>query len=1227
MRKAVLRVWFKGGVLAGVALGFPLLAQAASVDLTVNDVVATAAYHYTDTAALHTVTIGNRGPEAATNAVLTFNNPKSAGTAVAWNTQVTCTPSGGAVCPASYALDSTKAILTATVPSVPMGGQLVFSIPAPIQTDLNCACVLALVEKASSTATVTASAADTELAPATNVSNAAYAVNNPRIDYGLSISDPVVAPIAGTPDSLYTYTVTLRNNSVVAEPLSVYLNAQYAQGTATAAPGNQYFASPQSTGTSNPTVTCVSGAGGASCAGLTVSSDNVSYAGMPPGSSVTFKVSLVVGAPACTDPTKGGKAGDNRQVSLSGSVSPFANVVSNGVTTRVNGLYENTGTDADNAASQTSNVPAALCDSGDLLVQSIVNSGTQTYGPNAPFSLTASYGNGAGSPNGATNASLVFHVAWPAAGLSLNAAPGSCTPSGGALCPTSWVLSADKTTLTGVAPLMPPNSTLQVNFTGTTGQGTQSVCGPLYLTAQADIVPPVTYADTNYDPTANPPYTTGTQTKGNNAYQLQPQANVGVSCVPNFDLEVQKSGPYQDAAATVGLATAKPGDWIYFKSVVTLLPGSAPLTQYTISDQLNYWSNPQYTSTSQLFPFWVGNVPAYQIPSATVKGVMMIGKPGDPPGLPTFMKSSTDTSGDSGVRCVASNGATCPDTVRGSTFGYPSNSGFPSWSLGPENWTNGQPVWPAGGALTLIYAYRMPPLTGAVSCVTSDKLSYPRNIMSVGGTPTPIGTESNTANNRVTVPFDMLNLPLCEAAVSLTKKANVTAMPANGKVVYTLVMTNTSAVDVDVPRLREIFQDAGIDQGVTATIACGAPTGGALCPSFTPLQGMRYTNNGATSVPTTGAENILSQQRPDFDFSWGTPGSKTLPAGGSVTFTVTVQYPGTQTSATNAAFASPDASAQAQFATVRAATYLSSGTSPILLVNKDVSPKQPAPGSTVTYTVDLLNANSVAATGLSFTDAMDASLQATNPAGYGNLSCRPLTAADGQLVAPLGAATCPAFTSNASGITGTLDLPGNSGLRLTYTAIASPTGAVSVPNTAALRSSATARGTGDGSSQANFDVLPPLPDMTSKISPIANADNMVPGASVTASVTFNNIGTAAGLNVVPTLKLAPGMTGITVSNGGVYDPATGLVTWPTIGSFAPNAPVTYTVSFSMPGGALTLASNITATNEPSQMLANNTDSLPLRAPVPAPVPTLEAGAMTLLTLLMLAAAARRRRQH
>ncbi|WOP15445.1 hypothetical protein [Ottowia sp. SB7-C50] len=1115
--------------LAGTAL-------AASVDLTVNDTVSKAVYNYTETTA-HTVTIGNRGPGTATNAVLTFNNPKSATAAVAWNTQVTCTASGGAVCPASYTLDATQAILTGTVPTLPMGAQLVLSIPAPIVTQTDClgspgnggGCPpLPLVEKVVSTATITVGAGDTEVAAGTNISTANYAVNNPRIDYGLTIGNPVITPIAGTPDSLYTYTVTMRNNSTMAEHLTASFNTQFAQGTATAPPsGQQPFSNPVNPPTPNPSVTCISGTG-ASCANASVRTDypSISYVNMPAGSTLTLQVSLVVGAPLCTDPTQGGKASDTRQVDLMGYIGSY--VVANN--TYYTSPPENTGTSADNQVTQTTQPAAAVCKSGDLLVQSIVNSGTATYNPNAPFALTASYANGAGSPDPAANVPLVFHVTWPTTGISLDAAPASCTPSGGAVCPTSWVLSADKTTLTGLAPSMPANSTLAVNFTGTTGADITTVCKAQFLFAQADIVPPGTYKDTNYNltwPASN--YQTGQQTKGNNAYQLQPVANVGVPCSANYDLEAQKSGPFKNADATVGVAALNPGDWVYFKSVVTLLPGSVPLTQYNIQDNLSYYNTVTRSGwTYSSAPWSPDRADAYAWPTTSDPG-MMTAKPGDPASLPLRIQSPGQAAASSGLRCVATGGATCPDTVTG----YFPGSNY--WNLQAEDWKNGQPQWPAGGKLTFIYSYRVPPLTGQVTCVPSDRLSYPNNQMTVNGTPTPLGYDSTKANNTVNVPFDMVNLPVCGASASLTKTADVTTIPANGKVTYTLVLTNTSGANIDVPRLIDTFEYGGIDQGVTATISCGSPTLNAKCPTFTPLQGTRYTSNGATTAPTTVADNpnnSWSTRRPDFDFSWGTPGSNTLPAGASLTFTVTAQYPGTQTFTYNIAVARPDASANAQFAPVSANAFLNTSKSPTLVVNKDVSPKQPLPGATVTYTVDLINPNATAATGLSFSDAMDAALQAANPAGYANLACRPLTAADGQLSGAVGAATCPTFTSNAAGITGTLDLPANSGLRLTYTAIASPTGGVSAPNTASLRSSASVRGTGDGSSQANFQVLPPLPDLTSKIAPIANASSIPPGTSVTVSVTFDNVGQAAAVNAVPTLQLAPGLTGVTPSNGG-----------------------------------------------------------------------------------------------
>ena len=75
-----------------------------------------------------------------------------------------------------------------------------------------------------------------------------------------------------------------------------------------------------------------------------------------------------------------------------------------------------------------------------------------------------------------------------------------------------------------------------------------------------------------------------------------------------------------------------------------------------------------------------------------------------------------------------------------------------------------------------------------------------------------------------------------------------------------------------------------------------------------------------------------------------------------------------------------------------------------------------------------------------------------------------------------------------------------------------------------------------------------------------------PGTTVTLTLTTANAGPGTALNVVPTLKLAPNLPAAAVNvgtSGGTYDPATGLVTFPAIPSFANGATNTYVVTFTM----------------------------------------------------------------
>ncbi len=1220
--------------LACLALAGPALA--AQVDLVVNNTVAKAVYSYADVTA-HTVNIENRGPAGATNAVLTFTNPPSANTPVAWNTQVTCTASGGAVCPSSYALDATKTTLTATVPSVPVGGQLALSIPAPIYLDLSCgmgcfpspisasAYTIKPFVTAVSTASVAAGAGDTDLIPATNSATASYGINNPTIDYSVALSN-IGSPqqISSAGDTRRTFQATVTNLSSVVNSVNLGFGVSLDQGTGTLSTTSPYFAAvpPAQQAVVFEAINCVGSTGGASCASATQNGNGaVTIIGMPPQSTVTFTVSMVLGAPLCTDSTKGGQVGDYRSSTLTASVGSDLN---NSAGTNGTGLMPNTGNWANHYANAPAvQIAAPLCKRGDLLVQSIVNAGATTYGPNKPFAVTVTYANGLSSPDGAAQVPLKFQASWPTAGMVLADTPSSCVASNGAECPTSW--TKDGLTMTGVAPVMPPNSSIVVTYTGTTGADDTQVCRPSSLASYADIIPPSSYSDTDYDPNAYPPYRYGTPTKGNNAYALGLQADIGVSCGPSFDLQTQKSGPFSDNAATVPVTVVKPGDWIYFRSKVTLLTDSSPLITYQIVDSLGYIP-PGYTSTRGDLAYADGSYPRLYVTNGTAQNpIGLAEKPGDPPSLMS-LQSVSNPSRPSGVRCAASNGAVCPTYINFFVTSAQRNYNVSQWEAYSQFSYVGQaPQWPQGGELEFIYSYRVPPLVDGVTCRPGGPNPLTgQNRTSAIGTPTPMGFERSPDNNAAQVQFKLDQLPGCsDAKVQLTKTSNPTYMPSDGKVRYTVVLSNPSTVAIDVPQLQDVLTP-GIDQGIPVSYVGCTPASNAICPAYTPQQGVRHGPDGTNLGPTTIGAGMTA--RYDFDFAWGSPGSATLPPGSSVSFVFDVQYPPNLAIADNKATVHPDASAKVGFPVVSATKQMgnSSGPTP-LLVNKDVVPKQAVPGATVTYTVDLINPSATdQLTGLTFTDAMDASLKTSNPAGYGGLTCRPLTAADNQLSGTVGAATCPTFTSDASGITGKVDLPANSGLRLVYTAIAPPAGAVSVPNVAALRYHPLARSSEDGASQANFGMPVPSPDLTSKIAPIPNAGSRVAGQPVPVSVTYDNIGQAAAVNAVPTLQLAPGLTGVSASNGGVYNSATGLITWPVIPSFAVGAPVTYTVSFIMPSATVSMRSDISSDNELQATLANNPDTAAVASP--APIPTLDAWALMALTMLMLGALARRQRR-
>ena len=1221
-------------------------AMAASVDLTINSEPSKASFNYTEPA-VHTVVIGNRGPETATNAQLTFSNPISTGSTVAWNTRVTCTASGGAVCPANYTLDFNATRLTATIPSIPLGGQLTLSVPAAIYTNL--ANPPSTFPITTSTSRINASSADTELEPATNVAVANYRVHGigggTPVDYSVTSTPFTTTPISGTSNTKVTSLVTVHNNLAQVNSLLTTFEWTPFPGLFQNKPAFVSASTPYGFDISDAdlAINCVGGTGGAQCSNATnVDAKSVYTPSMPAGSSLTFEVSATVGKPVCADGSV------TREVQLRAEVGPNTNPANGPL-----GAKETTGTSADNYTqpSPSAAFPAPPCLKGDLIMQSIVNVGTPSYGASKPFELKATYANSAGSIAGASNVPLMFWVDWPGESKAvIDPTQITCEAFGGATCPTTWAVSPyTPSIVSAFAPNLPTNSQLVVTFRGTTGGDDTKVCRPQKMNAQADIVPPPDFKDSVYDPYSSPQYRHGIQTKGNNAYQLTLQADIGSNCSPSYDLQVQKTGPFSDVAATKPVTVIRPGDWIYFRSIYTLLAGSAPLWQYSMSDEVLYYSNRRRTADEQIYPH--DRFPDFLYDQGSpINPILMRGREGDPPGLKNLEPyGSNIPTFDLGIRCTAKGGATCPTTAYTGGSGGGGSSYFQAsgWNLGEANWPGGQPVWPAGGELELIYSYRVPQLPEGVTCAFDPQQTYPKNRTTADGRSDPVGSERNNSNNVAQVLFDIKFWPPechSDSVPSLIKSANVGSIPADGKVTYTVTLANTSARVIDVPRLRDAMYPAGIDDGVSATITNCVAEGGARCPPYTPLQGIKYTDNGATQTFTTALDfNLYGSEiprRPDFDFSWGKPGDDTMPTDSKVTFTISVQYPPTQKNAGNGYinYVTAESGANSQYPFERLKTsvaiYPPSSAKLPLLVNKNVSPQQAQPGSTVTYAVTLINPNSTNLTSLAFSDVLPAGLQAANPSGYGNLSCVPLTVADGQLPAPMGNAVCPQFNSDAAGITALVNLPGNSGLRLTYTAVAPAPGGYSLDNVASLRHSEAAHTDGDSGAQANFGAapLPLLPDLTSDIADIPNADSTPVGSTVTVSVTYDNIGAGVGHDAVPTLQLPPGLSGVAPSNDGSYDAATGLVTWPTISVFAPNAPVTYSVSFIMPSATVPMRSYITGSNEPDTVLANNPDTASLSnaaTPVqpPTPIPTLSEWSLMALSLLLIGMAGRQRRRR
>ena len=117
-------------------------------------------------------------------------------------------------------------------------------------------------------------------------------------------------------------------------------------------------------------------------------------------------------------------------------------------------------------------------------------------------------------------------------------------------------------------------------------------------------------------------------------------------------------------------------------------------------------------------------------------------------------------------------------------------------------------------------------------------------------------------------------------------------------------------------------------------------------------------------------------------------------------------------------------------------------------------------------------------------------------------------------------------------------------------------------------------------------------DVTAAISGTTSVVGVVTRA--TFSVSFNNIGAQTAAGVTRTVQLPTGLTVVDVvftgdAAGATYDPTTGLVTYATTTSIAPNSPLNSTISFAVPANspATTATALVNTTTNEGGLRANN----------------------------------------
>ncbi|MEG5170499.1 hypothetical protein QUB54_30480, partial [Microcoleus sp. AT10-A2] len=195
---------------------------------------------------------------------------------------------------------------------------------------------------------------------------------------------------------------------------------------------------------------------------------------------------------------------------------------------------------------------------------------------------------------------------------------------------------------------------------------------------------------------------------------------------------------------------------------------------------------------------------------------------------------------------------------------------------------------------------------------------------------------------------------------------------------------------------------------------------------------------------------------------------------------------------------------------------------------------------------------------------------------------------------------------------------------VTWTAIASLASAASTNRTVSfavpasggpIANTASSTSTSPDPNPANNNGTSPEARVTTTITDSADVVTLktgpataIAGSTVTYTILTENRGPSTATNITLTDSIVPGLTGVTASNGGTYNPATGIVSFPPIASLADGVTVSRRVTFPVPATSTVsnTARSTSTTNDPNPGNNNGSDSVATvttsiaSAPTPTP---------------------------